>query len=265
MGSDRSIAWFFGRWWFIGRVCLLYCINSRYLISSETARSCYNDRPWTCCPDVPSDSFDGWLAAILCWLSYLNDSGSWWRDSPSAKGPISALYLMRHMSDERPNYKTPVDVRGIHTPITPDQNLGYRVNLFFFVTSLPCVFFRTHFVLFAPLQGACELWPYLSSLSSLSTNPRNCSVMDFCPKTHSCLTTAQLSHQPYHPHHHFSTPHHGPFTHIHTLFVPSLVPKALSPVRFLVLFSLAYFSTSISASPPELFLPNTFLLVSIFI
>jgi len=48
----------------------------------------------------------------------------------SAKVPIFPIYLMRHVRDRGPNYKTLVGVRVIHTLITPDKILGYRVNLF---------------------------------------------------------------------------------------------------------------------------------------
>jgi len=46
----------------------------------------------------------------------------------------------------------------------------------------------------------------------------------------------------------FLHPTPPPIHSIHTSFVPAIVPKALSPVMFLVLFRLAYFSTPFSPS-----------------
>ena len=50
--------------------------------------------------------------------------GVYWKENPSAKVHISPLYLMGHVRDGGPNYKTQVVAFLVHVRVTPDKIRG---------------------------------------------------------------------------------------------------------------------------------------------
>ena len=101
-----------------------------------------------------------------------------------------------------------------------------------------------HYVPFGPPHCPFELWPFLLSLSDLTTNSWNCSVMDFCPTTHSWPTMAQMGPYSHGPYYHLFThyhPHSSMFTHLLCL---SMAQKYCS-----LLYSRFYSASLISPLP----------------
>lgn len=179
----------------------------------------------------------------------------------SAKVLIFPLYLMRHVRDGGPNCKTPADAWVIHNQITFDQIWAYRSIVFLSNFVAMCI-------LCDPLR---QVWAFTQCFWALTL------PLEFLWAYHQPLKLVHygrllqesflLYYGPNHPPTLLSPP---PLlyptltpiqSHSHILCTFQ-IPKGVSPILFLVLFSLAYFSTSMSPSPPELFLFNTFHLVS---